>query len=100
MPPTKVKILLLAASLMFPALGLGQPHGPVGLQQWLTLAEQELISREQAIAIAKGRHKGKVLSADLVNKSKDPAYKVKLLTDKGRVKTVRIKARSKKRNKN
>lgn len=66
----------------------------------MILAEQNLISKEQAIAIAKSRYKGKVLSADLEHDNGTPAYRVKLVTDKGRVKTVRINAREKSRGRN
>ena len=97
----QLKILLLITSLTFAATGFAaqqplQRHWP----NRTILAEQDLISRDQAIAIAKSRYKGKVLSADLEQNNGNHAYRIKLLTDKGRVKTVRINAREKSRGKN
>ena len=56
------------------------------------LAKQELISHGEAIAIAQRRYGGKVLSADLLKQGKSPVYRIKLLMDEGRVKTVHINA--------
>lgn len=93
-PVTKNKflVLLLAASLTAPTVGLGRPAPHRGPDQPLMLAEQPFISKSQAIAIAKRRYQGKVLSAELVKGAGAPFYKVKILTDSGRVKTVRVDA--------
>ena len=56
------------------------------------LVEHHLISRSEAIARAKQRSSGKVLSAELVNRGKSPFYRVKVLTAKGHVRTLRISA--------
>ncbi len=86
---------------MLSTSGFAQQYsGPKHWPSMMVLAEQDIISKEQAIAIAKRRHQGKVLSADLEQNKNAPAYRVKLLTDKGRVKTVRINAREKSRGKN
>lgn len=63
--------------------------------QPILIAEQHLISREQAIAIAKKRHPGRVLSAELEEDPAPPNYRVKILSENGRVKTVRVNAQSK-----
>lgn len=61
-------------------------------QQWLLLAGQHYISKAQAINIAKQRSSGKVLSAKLVIREQQAFYKIKVLTDQGRIKTLRINA--------
>lgn len=66
-------------------------------QSWLLLAEQTYISKAQAIDIAKHRAKGKILSADLIRKEQQSFYKIKVLTDQGRIKTLRINAQTKHR---
>jgi len=50
------------------------------------------LSRGEAIAIAKQRARGKVLSADLIERGSKAFYKVKILTPKGHVRTLRIDA--------
>lgn len=90
---TKITTALLMIVLTFPALSYGQPDRRSGTSdRWLRLADQQLLNKKQAIEMVKRQHKGKVLSADLVQKNKKPVYKVKVLTDKGRVKTIRVKA--------
>jgi uncharacterized membrane protein YkoI len=56
------------------------------------LADHQLLEKDQAISIAKRRNNGKVLSADLVRGKSKSYYKIKMLNDKGRVKTVKINA--------
>jgi len=58
----------------------------------MLLADHQLLEKDQAINIAKRRNKGKVLSADLVRGKSKSYYKIKMLNDKGRVKTVKINA--------
>lgn len=52
----------------------------------------QTISKKQAIRIAQRRVAGKVLSADLVTRGPQQHYRVKMLTDSGRVKTVIVNA--------
>jgi len=59
----------------------------------LQIAEQRYISKAQAIDIARQRSSGKILSAKLVQGDQQAFYKVKVLTDQGRVKTLRINAK-------
>lgn len=61
-------------------------------KQWLQLAEQAYISKAQAIDIARQRSSGKILSAKLIRKEQHAFYKIKVLTDQGRIKTLRINA--------
>lgn len=90
---TQLTTALLVVSLIFPALSFSQPDSRSRHNdRWLLLAEQQLLNKKQAIEMVKRQHKGKVLSADLVQQNKKPVYKVKVLTDQGRVKTIRIKA--------
>lgn len=58
----------------------------------LLAAEQRFISKSEAIEIARQRTDGKILSADLIQKGQQAFYKIKVLTDQGRIKTVRINA--------
>lgn len=59
----------------------------------LQIAEQRYISKAQAIDIARQRSNGKILSAKFVQRDHQAFYKVKVLTDQGRVKTLRINAK-------
>ena len=63
--------------------------------RWPLLAERGYISKSQAIDIARHRAKGKILSADLVHGNQRAFYKIKVLTDQGRIKTLRINAQAK-----
>ncbi|OOZ38862.1 PepSY domain-containing protein [Solemya elarraichensis gill symbiont] len=47
------------------------------------------LSREQAAAIARKRHPGKVLSVRRIKGKKPPAYRVKILS-KGDVRVIRV----------
>lgn len=62
---------------------------------WQVAREADYISKAQAIDIARHRTKGKILSADLVQKNQHAFYKIKVLTDSGRIKTLRINAQAK-----
>lgn len=59
---------------------------------WLLSAERAVISKAQAIDIARQRTNGKILSANLVRREQHAFYKIKVLTDQGRIKTLRIDA--------
>jgi len=61
--------------------------------QWLLLAEQNYISKAQAIDIARQRTDGKILSAKLIQQEQQAFYKIKVLTDQGRIKTLRVNAK-------
>lgn len=61
---------------------------------WVAAAENEAISKQQAIAIVKNTYSGKVLKAKLIEHSDFSFYKIKLLTKKGRVKQVRVDRRT------
>lgn len=63
-------------------------------QHWKLAREQTYISRAQAIDIARHRTNGKILSAHLVQKNQHAFYKIKVLTDQGRIKVLRINAQS------
>lgn len=52
------------------------------------------ITKQQAISVVKDNYGGKVLKIDLVESPKASFYKVKLLTNQGRVKQVRIDSRT------
>ena len=56
-------------------------------------AEQRIISRQEAAAIARRSTGGKVLSVSLKNGNR-PFYVVKVILDSKRVKTIRVDARS------
>lgn len=89
---SKLTPILLIASLVLPVLGSAQSHPPEHTARQLLLAKQELIGSGEAVAIAQRQYGGKVLSVDLIKKGKSPVYRIKLLTDEGRVKTVHINA--------
>jgi len=90
-------VSLIAAVLMsLPAnaelnIKFGNIQGYTPLQ----LAQNSVINKAQAIAIAKNRQKGKVLAADLIRSNSSSFYHIKMLTDSGRLKTLRINAESK-----
>lgn len=52
------------------------------------------ISLDQAVAQARQRHKGKVLSAETIRVDGRKVYRIKILTKDGRVKRTRIDART------
>lgn len=52
------------------------------------------ITKQQAISVVKDNFGGKVLKIDLVENPKASFYKVKLLTNQGRVKQVRVDSRT------
>ena len=52
------------------------------------------ISKQQAIALVKDNFGGKILKIDLVENPKASFYKVKLLTNEGRVKQLRVDSRT------
>jgi len=62
-------------------------------KQHLLLAEQPYISKAQAIEIARQRSDGKILSAKLIQREQQAFYKIKMLTDQGRIKTLRVNAK-------
>lgn len=63
-------------------------------KQHRQLAEQQsYISKAQAIEIARQRSNGKILSAKLVHRERQAFYKIKVLTDQGRIRTLRVNAR-------
>ncbi|MEH6358863.1 MAG: PepSY domain-containing protein [Pseudomonadales bacterium] len=61
---------------------------------WLLSTERTYISKAQAIDIARKRTNGKILSADLIRREQHTFYKIKVLTDQGRIKTLRVNAQS------
>ncbi|NVJ62539.1 MAG: PepSY domain-containing protein [Gammaproteobacteria bacterium] len=52
----------------------------------------EPVSKASAISAAQSAIKGKALSASLSRKSNPPVYRVKVLLDNGRVKTILVNA--------
>jgi len=54
--------------------------------------EAAYISKAQAIKIARQHTDGKILSANLIHREQRAFYKIKVLTDQGRIKTLRINA--------
>jgi hypothetical protein len=73
-------------ALVVCALGYGYPHAAGA-------AEREGISSGQAAAIARGAYNGQVVSVQSVGKSGDGGWKVRVLLDGGRVKTVHVDSR-------
>ena len=89
---TKPHPALILCTILFIGLGANlRANAATAPQLAYLLTEKQLISKTQAIAIAKRRQKGKVLSAQLV-KTTPPIYKVKMLTPQGRVKFIRVAA--------
>ena len=52
--------------------------------------QAEQISRDQAVDIVRSRYGGKVLGASKSSQGGRPVYSVKILTDDGRVRTIRV----------
>lgn len=67
-------------------------HSP-DRDQWLRVASQNYISKAQAIEIARQSTDGKILSAKLITQEQQAFYKIKVLTEQGRIKTVRVNAK-------
>jgi uncharacterized membrane protein YkoI len=55
-------------------------------------AGKPAVSVKQAISTVKGHVAGKILSNDLAKKGSVPAYRIKVLTDKGVVKIIFVDA--------
>ncbi len=89
---TKLKPTSILVALLLMAGATLAPISTAATQASLILlAENSLISKDQAIAIAKRRQKGKVLSAQLIKKT-PPVYRVKMLTPQGRVTFISVAA--------
>jgi len=69
------------------ALFQGYPQGASAREQ------DAAISSEQAAAIARRAYNGRVVSVQSVGKSGEGGWKVRLLLDGGRVKTVHVDGR-------
>ncbi len=53
---------------------------------------KQTISKGEAIAVVKRQLEGKILSVSLIDSQGPPVYRVKVLLDKGRVRTVFVDA--------
>lgn len=54
------------------------------------VARGERVSLDQAVTMVLGRYGGKVISADTSSRNGRVVHRIKLLTDDGRVRTVRV----------
>ena len=61
----------------------------------IILAAAEIVTLDQAINTVKKKNKGKVLGAETLQIDGQPVHVIKVLTQKGRVKKIRIQTRPK-----
>lgn len=87
--PTHIKIITLSVCLIAFLLSSFVWSSQNAEQQKY---QCKVISKSQAITNAKRRTKGKIVAANLVKKGKRSVYKVRVLVDKKRVKTITIPA--------
>lgn len=88
-----LSIWLASLALLLPVGGFAQIQAKsLTGDGALLLSQAGILSKSQAIALAKRKVEGKVLSAELVKTGQGSAYKIKILTGDGRVKTVVIDA--------
>ncbi len=99
--PAIIKELVLCSAITFSPLVISLEvdknahyHDP------MLLADHQILAKHEAIDIARRRHNGKVLSANLVHGKSHSYYKIKLINDKGRVKTVKVNAIKRHKNRN
>ena len=95
---TRVNKSIALATILLALLATAQPATADNRRLQLsqnrtTQVENRLISEQQAAAAAKRATGGKVLSVKL-QKGNQPVYRVKVLLDSKRVKTVKVDARS------
>ena len=86
MMDSRIILLILALTLPGIALAASGKSGHKGESR------THATSKEQAMGAAGRQVKGRVLSADLVKGTPAPYYKIRVLTKKGRVKTVKVDA--------
>ena len=93
-----IKLVTIKRALLFSALSFSplvfslQADYSPRFHDPLLLADHQILGKKQAINIAKSRHNGKVLSANLIRANSNSFYKIKLLDKKGRVKTIKVNA--------
>jgi len=88
--PALALTLGLLPALAAPASGAQQDTGAPAI---IRLAKGEM-SLDQAVAMVRKRFGGKVISAETVSDGGKTTYVIKLLSDEGRVRTVRVDAES------
>ncbi|QUN05006.1 PepSY domain-containing protein [Shewanella yunxiaonensis] len=84
-------ILLLGLSLSSPVLHAKQPNNN---RQGKPQNQLVVRSNNQAAQIVKSRYGGKVLKVESTRMNGDPGYRVKLLTENGRIIYVSVNAAS------
>jgi len=89
--PVLVLTLGLQTALAAPVL-TGTPGAP-RLAATLRLAAAGM-SLDEAVAMVRNRYGGKVIGADTVEERGRKVHVIKLLSDKGRVRTVKVDAES------
>jgi hypothetical protein len=91
---TGVLILLLSTLLATAPVLAARPHYPPLLLAQKGHADKGGISIDEAIALARQHNKGKVLSAETIRVDGRKVYRIKMLTKDGRVRRIRIDART------
>ncbi|MFT6733945.1 MAG: putative membrane protein YkoI [Polaribacter sp.] len=88
------KLKPLTTFLLFVCLAISFISSPAWSSQDVKQQKYQckVISKSQAITNAKRRIKGKVVAANLVKKGKRSVYKVRVLVENKRVKTITIPA--------
>lgn len=91
--PSLIPLILLALVVAPPASALPEASGSAYQQlaaQGIQRRQSKASSAAEAAAIAKQRYGGKVLKVEAINTGDGVRYRVKLLLNDGRVKTVII----------
>ena len=89
--PALALALGLLATLAAPASAVAQPEPRAPAMIRLAKGEMNL---DQAVAMVRKRYGGKVISAETVSDGGKTTHVIKLLSDQGRVRTVRVDAES------
>lgn len=86
-----ITVLVMASACLMPESSMAT-HNQFGA--FLASNEQELIGEQRAASIVKEHFGGRVLKVQFVSDNGGAAYRVKILNESGRVKSVLVDARS------
>ena len=93
--PPALLLCMLAAGLLPPALAapVDRVHASVNRDRPIVMAKGEM-SLDAAVAMVRERFGGKVISASTTEQGGRKVHVIKLLSDQGRVTTVKVDAQS------
>jgi uncharacterized membrane protein YkoI len=85
---------LLATATVRPQVATIRAHSYDGSSRAFTAQRGAGVSLQQAIAIARSRYAGRVIRAERSSRGDRVIYEIRILADHGRVRTVRIDAKT------